>query len=92
LLAVGVGENPRESLSKLARLRARLISHRAVEDECDSFLGQARCESRPEYQRGLRNYESGLRRRVSSAVQPRRASFGSRPRSEPFVSGLFPRP
>jgi hypothetical protein len=29
LLAVGVGENPRESLSELARLGARLIIQRA---------------------------------------------------------------
>ena len=33
LLAVGVGENPRESLSGLAKLGARLIIQRAVEDE-----------------------------------------------------------
>jgi hypothetical protein len=33
LLAVGVGENPRESLSELARLGARLIIQRAVDDE-----------------------------------------------------------
>jgi hypothetical protein len=36
LLAVGVGENPRESLSELARLGARLIIQRAVEDEFES--------------------------------------------------------
>jgi hypothetical protein len=39
LLAVGVGENPRESLSELARLAARLIIQRAVEDEFDAWLG-----------------------------------------------------
>jgi hypothetical protein len=32
LLAVGVGENPRQSLSELARLGARLIIQRAVEE------------------------------------------------------------
>ena len=56
--AVGVGENPRESLSELAKLGARLIIQRAVEDEFDAWLGRARCErraDRPEYQRGLRN-------------------------------------
>jgi hypothetical protein len=37
LLAVGVGENPRESLSQLARLGARLIIQRAVEDEFDAW-------------------------------------------------------
>src|SRR5438067_2051862 len=55
LLAVGVGENPRESLSGLAKLGARLIIQRAVEDEFDAWLGRARYERRPEYQRGLRN-------------------------------------
>jgi putative transposase len=42
LLAVGVGENPRESLSELAKLGARLIIQRAVEDEFDAWLGRAR--------------------------------------------------
>ena len=46
LLAVGVGENPRESLSELARLGARLIIQRAVEDEFDAWLGRARYERR----------------------------------------------
>jgi hypothetical protein len=55
LLAVGLGENPRESLSELARLGARLIIQRAVEDEFDAWLGRARYERRPDYQRGLRN-------------------------------------
>jgi hypothetical protein len=40
LLAVGVGENPRESLSELARLGARLIIQRAVEDEFRRLAGQ----------------------------------------------------
>jgi hypothetical protein len=62
LLAVGVGDNPRESLSELARLGARLIIQRAVEDEFDAWLGRARCERRPDYQRGLRNYDSGPQR------------------------------
>jgi hypothetical protein len=54
LLAVGVGENPCESLSELAKLGARLIIQRAVEDEFDAWLGRARYERRPDYQRGLR--------------------------------------
>jgi hypothetical protein len=45
LLAVGVGENPRESLSELAKLGARLIIQRAVEDEFDAWLGRARYET-----------------------------------------------
>jgi hypothetical protein len=48
LLAVGVGENPREALSELAKLGARLIIQRAVEDEFDAWLGRARYERRPE--------------------------------------------
>jgi putative transposase len=60
LLAVGVGESPRESLSELARLGARLLIQRAVEDEFDAWRGRARYERRPEDQRGLRTDESGL--------------------------------
>jgi len=90
LLAVGVGENPRESLSGLAKLGARLIIQRAVEDEFDAWLGRARYERRPEYQRGLRN-----------GFRPRRMQTGEgelqvgipqvREAAEPFVSKLFPR-
>ena len=97
LLAVGVGENPRESLSELAKLGARLIIQRAVEDEFDAWLGRARYERRPEYQRGLRNYESGLR----NGFRPRRLQTAEgelsveipqvREAAEPFVSKLFPR-
>jgi len=96
LLAVGVGENPRESLSELAKLGARLIIQRAVEDEFDAWLGRARYERRPEYQRGLRNYGSGLR----NGFRPRRVQTGEgeiqvdipqvRETAEPFVSKLFP--
>ena len=97
LLAVGVGENPREALSELARLGARLIIQRAVEDEFDAWLGRARYERRPDYQRGLRNYESGLR----NGFRPRRLQTAEgelevqipqvREAAEPFVSKLFPR-
>jgi transposase-like protein len=90
LLAVGVGENPRESLSGLAKLGARLIIQRAVEDEFDAWLGRARYERSPEYQRGLRN-----------GFRPRRMQTGEgelevgipqvRETAEPFVSKLFPR-
>jgi transposase-like protein len=65
---VGVGDNPRASLSELAKLGARLIIQRAVEDEFDAWLGRARYERRPDYQRGLRNYGSGLR----NGFRPRR--------------------
>src|SRR5438128_6458565 len=90
LLAVGVGENPRESLSSLAKLGARLIIQRAVEDEFDAWLGRARYERRPDYQRGLRN-----------GFRPRRMQTGEgelqvgipqvREAAEPFVTKLFPR-
>jgi hypothetical protein len=59
LLAVGVGENPRESLAELAKPSARLIIQRAVEDEFDAWRGRARYERRPDYQRGLQNYGEG---------------------------------
>jgi hypothetical protein len=72
-------ENPRESLAELARLGARLIIQRAVEHEFDAWLGRARYERRPEYQRGLRNYDSGLRNRVSPARgAERRGGAGGR--------------
>jgi transposase-like protein len=85
-----VGESPRESLSSLAKLGARLIIQRAVEDEFDAWLGRARYERRPDYQRGLRN-----------GFRPRRMQTGEgelevgipqvREAAEPFVSTLFPR-
>ena len=96
LLAVGVGENPREALSELAKLGARLIIQRAVEDEFEAWLGRARYERRPEYQRGLRNYESGLRngyrpRRVQTAEGELSVEIPqAREAAEPFVSALFP--
>jgi putative transposase len=97
LLAVGVGENPRESLSSLAKLGARLIIQRAVEDEFDAWLGRARYDRRPDYQRGLRNYQGGLR----NGFRPRKLQTAEgelsveipqiREAAEPFVSKLFPR-
>jgi putative transposase len=97
LLAMGVGENPRESLSELARLGARLIIQRAVEDEFDAWLGRARYERRPEYQRGLRHCESGLR----NGFRPRTLQTAEgeleieipqvREAAETFASKLFPR-
>ena len=97
LLAVGVGENPREALSELAKLGARLIIQRAVEDEFDAWLGRARYERRPDYQRGLRNYRGGLRngfrpRKVQTAEGELEVEIPQvREAAEPFVSKLFPR-
>ncbi len=96
LLAVGVGENPRQSLSELAKLGARLIFQRAVEDEFDAWLGRARYERRPDYQRGLGNFDSGLRngyrrRRVQTAEGELQVEIPQvREAAEPFVSALFP--
>src|ERR671931_1004512 len=97
LLAVGVGENPREALSELAKLGARLIIQRAVEDEFDAWLGRARYERRPDYQRGLRNYQGALRNGFRSrTVQTAEGELDVeipqvREAAEPFVSKLFPR-
>src|ERR687888_141642 len=90
MLSVGVGENPRESLSELAKLGARLIIQRAVEEEFDAWLGRARYERRPDYQRGLRN---GFRpRRVQTAEGELAVEIPqARAAAEPFVSKLFPR-
>ena len=91
-----MGENPRESLSELARLGARLIIQRAVEDEFDAWLGRARYERRPDDQRGLRNYEGGLRngfgpRRLQTAEGELSVAIPQvREAAEPFVSKLFP--
>src|SRR2546429_797456 len=94
---MGVGENPREALSGLAKLGARLIIQRAVEDEFDAWLGRARYERRPDYQRGLRNYGSGLR----NGFRPRKLQTAEgeleleipqiREAAETFASKLFPR-
>ncbi|MGZ4287117.1 MAG: IS256 family transposase [Solirubrobacteraceae bacterium] len=97
LLAVGVGENPRETLSELAKLGARLIIQRAVEDEFDAWLGRARYERRADDQRGVRNEESGLR----NGFRPRKLQTAEgeleieipqvREAAEAFASKLFPR-
>ena len=89
LLAVGVGENPREALSELAKLGARLIIQRAVEDEFDAWLGRARYERRPAAPPGLRN--GFRRRRVQTAEGELSVEIPQiREAAEPFVSKLFP--
>jgi transposase-like protein len=97
MLSVGVGENPRESLSELARLGARLIIQRAVEDEFDAWLGRARYERRPEDRSEERTEEGGLR----NGFRPRRLQTAEgelqieipqvRQAAETFASKLFPR-
>jgi len=81
----------------VSRLGARLIIRRAVEDEFEQWLGRARYERRPERQRRLRNYGSGLRngfrpRRVQTAEGELRIEIPQvRAAAEPFVSKLFRR-
>jgi transposase-like protein len=94
LSAVGVGENPRESLSELARLGARLIIQRAVEGEFDAWLGRARYERRGEAA-GFGNQGSALR----NGFRPRKVHTlegelevdvpQARAAAEPFVSSCF---
>jgi hypothetical protein len=47
LLGKGMVDDPQKMLSELARLGARLIIQRAVEEEFDTWLGRARYERRP---------------------------------------------
>jgi transposase-like protein len=97
MLSVGVGENPRQSLSELARLGARLIIQRAVEDEFDAWLGRARYERRPGDQREQRGDESALRngfrpRTVQTAEGELEIEIPQvRQAAETFASKLFPR-
>ena len=97
MLSVGVGESPRESLSELARLGARLIIQRAVEDEFDAWLGRARYERRACDQGEERSEESGLRngfrpRRVQTAEGELEIEIPQvRQAAETFASKLFPR-
>ena len=97
LLGKGMVNDPQKMLSELGRLGARLIIQRAVEDEFDQWLGRARYERRPERQRGLRNYDSGLRngfrpRHVQTAEGELRIEIPQvRETAMPFVSKLFPK-
>ena len=72
LLGSGLVDAPQKMLSELARLGARLIIQRAVEEEFNTWLGRARYERRPERQRGLKNYDSGMR----NGFRPRRLQTG----------------
>ena len=97
LLGKGLVDDPQKMLSELARLGARLIIQRAVEEEFDTWLGRARYERRPERERGLKNFEAGLR----NGFRPRRLQTGegelrieipqARQAAVPFVSKLFPK-
>src|ERR1700730_2345288 len=97
LLGSRLVDDPQKMLSELARLGARLIIQRSVEDEFDTWLGRARYERRPDRQRGLRNYDSGLRngfrpRRLQTAEGELRIEIPqARETAQPFVSKLFPK-
>src|SRR3979490_1709475 len=90
LMSQGMVDDPQKMLSELARLGARLIIQRAVEEEFDSWLGRARYERRPEQQRGLRN---GFRpRRLQTGEGELRIEIPqAREAAMPFVSKLFPK-
>jgi putative transposase len=88
LLSSGLVDDPQKMLSELARLGARLIIQRAVEEEFDSWLGRARYERRPEGPPGKRN---GFRpRTLQTAEGELRIEIRQvRAAAEPFVSKLF---
>src|SRR6202140_618077 len=90
LLSRGSVDDPQKMLSELARLGARLIIQRAVEDEFDTWLGRARYERRPEGPPGKRN---GFRpRHLLSAEGELRIEIPQvREAAVPFVSKLFPK-
>ena len=90
LLAVGVGEDPRAALSQLAKLGARLIIQRAVEEEFDAWLGRARYQRRPDLEAGMRN---GFRSRTLQTAEGELSVEIPQVReaAAPFVSKLFPR-
>ena len=89
-------DDPQKMLSELARLGARLIIQRAVEEEFDTWLGRARYERRPERQRGCE-----LRVGKRNGFRPRQLQTGegelrieipqAREAAMPFVSKLFPK-
>ena len=97
LLGKRLVDDPQKMLSELGRLGARLIIQQAVEEEFDTWLGRARYERRPERQRGLRNYDSGLRngfrpRHLQTAEGELRIEVPqARGAAVPFVSKLFPK-
>jgi hypothetical protein len=88
LLSKGMVDDPQKMLSELARLGARLIIQRAVEDEFDTWLGRARYERKPEAGPGKRN---GFRpRHVQTAEGELRIEIPQvREAGTVFVSKLF---
>src|SRR5205807_1272475 len=92
MLSVGVGENPRESLSELAKLGARLIIQRAVEDEFDAWLGRARYERRPPErgdEAGLGKLSKATASRMCEELKERFERFRRRELYEIRLTALF---
>src|ERR1700674_25256 len=87
LLARGLVDDPQKMLSELARLGARLIIQRAVEEEFDTWLGRARYERRPDGPPGKRN---GFRaRHLQTGEGELRIEIPQvRETGEPFASSL----
>ena len=80
-------EDPERALSELARLGARLIIQRAVEDEFDTWLGRGRYERQPAAGPARRN---GFRpRRVQTAEGELRIEVPQVREAAPFVSRFF---
>ena len=90
LLGKRLVDDPSQMLSELARLGARLIIQRAVEEEFDTWLGRARYERRPDGPPGKRN---GFRpRHVQTGEGELRMEVPqAREAAIPFVSKLFPK-
>jgi transposase-like protein len=87
LLAGRLAEDPQKMLSELARLGARLIIQRAVEDEFDQWLGRARYERSREAGPARRN---GYRpRRLQTAEGELRIELPQVREAAPFISRLF---
>ncbi len=78
-------------VEELARLGARLVIQRAVEDECDAFLGRARYERKSsEASAGSRNGYRPKRLQTAEGELPVEMPQ-VRGAVEPYVSKLFPR-
>src|SRR5436190_3321312 len=90
LLANRLVDDPQKMLCELARLGARLIIQRAVEDEFEQWLGRARYERRPEAGPAKRN---GFRpRHLQTGEGELRIEVPQvRETAIPFVSKLFPK-
>ena len=90
LLSGGRVDGSPRMLSELARLGARLIIQRGVEEEFDEWLGRARYGRKPEAGPGKRN---GFRpRHLQTAEGELRIEIPQvREAAMPFVSKLFPK-